>query len=670
MTDKLRWGILSTGRISGVFAKGLAESSSGQLVAVASRTQEAADKFGDEYNVPHRHDSYDALLANPEVQAVYISTPHPMHAQWAVRAAQAGKHILCEKPLTMNYWSTMAVVEAARQNDVFLMEAFMYRCHPQTQKLVELIAEGAIGEVKVIQASFSFGAGFDPNSRIYNNALGGGGLLDVGCYCASMARMIAGAATGKQHSSEPIEVQAVGHVGESNVDYYTVAVLKFPGDIVAQLSTGVAVGQDNMVRIFGTGGSIVVPSPWFCGPEAGTANIIVNRNGQETEHVTVDPPTSLYAIEADTVAKYIEQRQAAWPAMTPADSLGNMKTLDLWREAIGLTYADDKPNDPPLTVAGYPLQKSASANMKYGEVKGVGKPVSRLIMGVDNQHTWPHASVMFDTYFEAGGNCFDSAYIYAGGLCEETLGSWVNNRGVREQVVILDKGAHTPHCNPQDLTSQFLISLDRLGTDYVDIYMMHRDNPAIPAGEFIEELNEHLRAGRMRAFGGSNWSLPRVQEANEYAAAKGLVGFSAVSNNFSLARMVDPVWGGCISASDPASRAWLTEHQLPILPWSSQARGFFVRVDPKITDPAHYGDEELSRCWFSPDNFVRLERVQQMAKERNVLPINIALAYVLNQPFPTFPLIGPRIPSELHTSLPGLDIELTAEELKWLNGED
>src|SRR5690606_25708656 len=152
------------------------------------------------------HDSYDALLANPEVQAVYISTPHPMHAQWAVRAARAGKHILCEKPLTMNYWSAMAVVEAARQNEVFLMEAFMYRCHPQTQKLAELIARGAIGEVKVIQATFSFGAGFDPNGRVYNNALGGGGLLDVGCYCTSMARMIAGAATGQQQSAEPIEV--------------------------------------------------------------------------------------------------------------------------------------------------------------------------------------------------------------------------------------------------------------------------------------------------------------------------------------------------------------------------------------------------------------------------------------------------------------------------------
>jgi aryl-alcohol dehydrogenase-like predicted oxidoreductase len=308
--------------------------------------------------------------------------------------------------------------------------------------------------------------------------------------------------------------------------------------------------------------------------------------------------------------------------------------------------------------------------MKYGEIKGVSKQVSRLIMGVDNQNEWPHASTMFDAYFEAGGNCFDTAYIYAGGGNEKMLGAWVNNRGVREQVVILDKGAHTPHCNPEDLTSQFLTSLERLDTDYADIYMMHRDNPDIPAGEFIDVLNQHLQAGRMRAFGGSNWSLQRVQEANEYAAAKGLVGFSAVSNNFSLARMVDPVWGGCIAASDAGSRAWLTEHQLPLLPWSSQARGFFVRVDPAKTDPSDYTDEELTRCWFSPDNFQRLERVQKLANERGVLPINIALAYVLNQPFPTFPLIGPRTLHELNTSLPALDVELTPDEVRWLNLED
>ncbi|MGB9620027.1 MAG: Gfo/Idh/MocA family protein, partial [Armatimonadota bacterium] len=197
MSKKLQWGIISTGRISGVFAKNLVPSETGELLAVASRTQAAADKFGDEYNVPRRYGSYQDLLDDPDVEAVYISTPHPMHAEWAVKAAEAGKHILCEKPLALNYSEAMAIIEAARRNDVFLMEAFMYRCHPQTARIVELVRGGAIGEVRLIQATFSFHAARDPEGRLLNPELAGGGIMDVGCYCCSMSRLVAGAALGK-----------------------------------------------------------------------------------------------------------------------------------------------------------------------------------------------------------------------------------------------------------------------------------------------------------------------------------------------------------------------------------------------------------------------------------------------------------------------------------------
>jgi aryl-alcohol dehydrogenase-like predicted oxidoreductase len=178
-------------------------------------------------------------------------------------------------------------------------------------------------------------------------------------------------------------------------------------------------------------------------------------------------------------------------------------------------------------------------------------------------------------------------------------------------------------------------------------------------------LNGHLQAGRVRSFGASNWSVERVEEANRYAHENGLRGFSAVSNNFSLARMVNPVWHGSISTSDAESRSWFAKTQMALFAWSSQARGFFVRGNPEYT-----ADGELVRCWYSEDNFRRLERVQELAQKRGVSPINIALAYVLNQPFPTYALIGPRALSETRTSLPGLDIELTADELRWLNLED
>jgi aryl-alcohol dehydrogenase-like predicted oxidoreductase len=353
------------------------------------------------------------------------------------------------------------------------------------------------------------------------------------------------------------------------------------------------------------------------------------------------------------------------------DTLGNLRTLDKWRAAIGLVYDQEKPATfRDTTVSGRPLGVSRmqirAGHMKHGKIPGIAKDVSRIVMGCDNQPDFPHSVVMFDDYFERGGNAFDTAWIYGGGKFERFLGQWIKLRDVRDEVVIIAKGAHSPLCTPRDLSRQLFESLQRLGTDHADLYLMHRDNEDVPVGEFVDVLNEHRSARRIRAFGGSNWSLRRVDEANAYAKKNGLAGFSAVSNNFSLARLIEPMWAGCISASDPASREWFTKTQTPLLAWSSQARGFFV---PGRSGPDKRDDAELVRCWYSPDNFERQKRVFQLAQQRNVEPINIALAYVLNQPFPTFALIGPRQLSETHSSLKALEIELTPAELKWLNLE-
>ncbi len=667
MSGKLAWGIIGAGRIAGTFARGVAGSSTGQLIAIGSRAQDSADRFGDEFNVPRRHGSYDALLADDAVAAVYVATPHPMHAEWAIKTAEAGKHVLCEKPLALNHAEAMAIVEAARANDVFLMEAFMYRCHPQTAKLVELIRAGAIGEVRVIQATFGFHAGFDPDGRLFSQELGGGGILDVGCYAVSMARLVAGAAAGEDFA-EPAEVKGTAHIGEvSRVDEYAIASLRFPGGIIAQVATAVTVNPENVVRIFGSEGWMFIPNPWVPGRDGDAGNIVVHRNGEERpEEIVVEADRGVYSLEADTVAANIENRQAQPPAMTWDDSLGNMRTLDLWRESIGLVYDSERPAAQVLTVSKRPLKVKEDSSMEYGPVGELEKPVSRLVMGVADPTSMPHTAVMFDDYFERGGNAFDTAYIYGGGACEKMLGQWVKNRDLRDKVVIIDKGAHSPFNQPEALARELLISLERLQMDYVDIYMAHRDNPDIPVGEWIDAFNEQLEAGRIRSFCGSNWSLDRIQAGNHYAAAKGLVGFAAVSNNFSLARMVNPVWGGCIAASDPESRAWLAKTQLPLLAWSSQARGFFT----KRGDPDDHSDEELVHSWHSEDNFKRRERATELAQKRGVLPINIALAYVLCQPFPTFALIGPATLAETASSFRALAVELTPKEMRWLNLEE
>ena len=168
--------------------------------------------------------------------------------------------------------------------------------------------------------------------------------------------------------------------------------------------------------------------------------------------------------------------------------------------------------------------------MNHTTILNLEKPISRLVIGVDNQTELEPASVMFDDFMARGGNCFDTAHTYGAGVCETVFGQWMETRGVRDQVVVIGKGAHTPHCTPEDLSSQLEISLARLRTDVVDIYMMHRDNTDIPVAEFVDVLNEHARAGRIKVFGGSNWSMARVQEANDYAKSKNLQGFGVVSN--------------------------------------------------------------------------------------------------------------------------------------------
>ncbi len=339
--------------------------------------------------------------------------------------------------------------------------------------------------------------------------------------------------------------------------------------------------------------------------------------------------------------------------------------LDAWRLSFGFVYDAEKPAAQVRTVHGRPLAVRKGTLMKYAGIAGVETPVSRLVMGCDNQTFLPHGAVMWDDFFERGGNAFDCAFVYGGGNCEKTLGQWVKNRNIRKQVVILDKGAHTPMCFPDKLTEQLLISLERLQMDYLDIYMMHRDNTNVPVGEFVEVLNEHKRSRRMRAFGVSNWTLERIQAFNEYAAKKGLTGLAAVSNNLSLARMVEAPWGGCLSSSDPAGRAFFAKTQIPLMPWSSQARGFFT----DRARPDDRSDAELVRCWYADDNFQRQARAKELAAKYGVTPVTIAAAYVLCQPFPTFALIGPRQLSETRTSFEALKVQLSPQEVKWLNLE-
>lgn len=342
----VNWGIIGTGNIANAFATALKEAKKAKLVAVGSRSKESAVKFGSTYELSQDrcYPSYEELFQDPEVHAVYICTPHPYHCELSIKGAKAGKHLLVEKPIAMNTKEVMQIIDAAKANNVLLMEAYMYRCHPQTKKIHSLVKSGAIGKVKVIRASFNYdGTTFGPDSRVWNNELGGGALLDIGGYPMSFARWIAGAATG-QEFADPDTIQATGQLSESNVDEWTIANVGFAGNTIgAQLFTGIFADSDCTAEVIGTAGTLRIPSPWRPDvPAMGDPKIFLMAPGKEPTEVSYDKTNlSVFTIEADEVSEAILSGAKECRYMTLDDTIGQVKALDAWRAQIGLKYKAD-----------------------------------------------------------------------------------------------------------------------------------------------------------------------------------------------------------------------------------------------------------------------------------------------------------------------------------------
>ncbi|KIQ03999.1 oxidoreductase [Agrobacterium tumefaciens] len=667
MTDvqPIRWGIIGPGTIARTFADGIAHSKTGKLVAIASRNP-AKPGLGDGFPGARIVDGYEALLADPDVDAVYIATPHTGHAEWAIKAVRAGKHVLVEKPIALTAYDADAVFHEARKAGVFAGEAYMYRLHPQTAKLVELIKSGTIGEVHLIRTSFGFNmGGFKPEHRLFANDAAGGGILDVGGYPVSMARLIAGAVSGKSFL-EPEKVSGVAHLGQSGVDEWASAVLKFSNGIVAEVSCSIMAQQDNVLRIIGSEGRIEVENFWFASGHKGGVGKIEIIKGADRQVVEVHENGWLYAFEVDAAGEAIRagQTEFAYPGMSWADSLGNLRAMDQWRQSVGLEYGVETAAKRVRNISGAAVVAGNSVLKRT--IPGVAKPASVVALGFEFFPNFASASLTLDTFYEAGGNLFDTAYVYGGGKTEAIFGDWHTSRNVpREDIVVIGKGAHSPLCYPDMIAKQLDQSLDRLKTDYVDIYFMHRDNTNVPVGEFVDAMDAEVKRGRIGSiFGGSNWTRERMDEAADYARKNGKAAPAALSNNFSLAEMLDPIWAGCVAASDDAWKDWQRERQIPNFAWSSQGRGFFTeRAGRDKRD-----DEEIVRVWYSDRNFQRRDRAIELARELGRDPIHIALAYVIAQPFPVIPLIGPRTIAELEDSLSALDIKLTPEQVSYLEG--
>ena len=316
--------------------------------------------------------------------------------------------------------------------------------------------------------------------------------------------------------------------------------------------------------------------------------------------------------------------------------------------------------------------------MKYNKIAGLDKNISKLIMGNDNKTNYDEASKLWDYWIEVGGNAFDNAHIYGNGLMEKLLGKWQRSRNNLKNIILIAKGAHTPNCNPDSLSSQLEESLERLQTNNVDIYIMHRDNKEIPVGEFIDVLNDEKSKNKLRIFGASNWSLERFIEANLWAKNNNKLGFSILNNNLSLCKMIKPLWDGCVSSNDDKILDYLEKTKTAHLSWSSQGRGYFlsnkkvqeienqISKDETWRKPGEHSSGPLS-CFDSKDNRERKKRSILLAKKLNTTCQNIAGAWPINLNFPSFALIGPRNIQEINSCLNNLDIKLSINEINWLN---
>ena len=297
-------------------------------------------------------------------------------------------------------------------------------------------------------------------------------------------------------------------------------------------------------------------------------------------------------------------------------------------------------------------------------IEGLERPLSRLALGTlgFSPRTRDRAYAVLDAFAEAGGTVIDTAHVYEGGDAERVVGQWLDDRpGARERLAIVTKGAHPDgdrvRVTPADIAADLRDSIERLGGP-VDLYLLHRDDPSVDAGELIDALDAHRRAGEIRAFGVSNWTLPRIEEANAYAAARGVAGICCNSPHLSLAVQDEPPWPGCLSATDGESRAWHTRTGMLLLAWSAQAGGFFAGAN---------GD--ASRVYQNAANRERRARAERLARRTGATAPAVALAWVLAQPFPTIAAIGTLSVDHLRSSLEALDVELGAEDVRWLNLE-
>ncbi|MEP6812022.1 MAG: Gfo/Idh/MocA family oxidoreductase [Actinomycetota bacterium] len=306
----VNWGILSTADINRKLIPGAKASPKVDLVAVASRDQARADTYAKEWEIERAYGSYDALLADPDIEAVYISLPNTMHCEWSIRALEAGKHVLCEKPMSRHTDEVEAAFDTAERAGRFLSEAFMYRHNPQAKKVRALVDEGVIGELRLVRSAFSYTLYDEENIRLRTD-LEGGALMDVGCYCVSGSRLFGG---------EPEAAYGQAWFGPSETDWVFGGTLRFPGNVIALFDCGTAMPERDELEAIGSEGSLLLDDPWHCNNP-----VIELRRGGNVERIEIEREDS-YRLELENVSDAI--RGEAELLLGSDDAVGQARALE------------------------------------------------------------------------------------------------------------------------------------------------------------------------------------------------------------------------------------------------------------------------------------------------------------------------------------------------------
>jgi len=311
----VKWGIVSTADINRKVIPGAHASPKVDLVGVASRDKARAEEYARRWEIPRAYGTYEELLADPELEAVYISLPNTLHCEWSIRALEAGKHVLCEKPLSRHTPEVEEAFDVADRMGLFLSEAFMYRHNPQTKRLRELVDQGAIGELRLIRSAFSYSLYDEDNIRLRTD-VEGGALMDVGCYCVSGSRLLGG---------EPETAFGQAWFGPSGTDWVFGATLRFPGDVVALFHCGTALPNRDELEAIGSEGSLFLDDPWHC-----NAPVIEHRRGDEVERIELEPEDS-YRLELENLSDAI--RGEGELLLGRGDAVGQARVLEALHES-------------------------------------------------------------------------------------------------------------------------------------------------------------------------------------------------------------------------------------------------------------------------------------------------------------------------------------------------